>query len=238
MRFISSLQHYFCTESADGLQIHQYAPGTVVGTTGRGRLELRAATDYPWDGRVEFEVVTAPDGPTGISLRIPGWCGAPTLQVNGADAGAARPGSYATVRRAWRPGDRVTLNLPLSVRKTRSASTIDATRGCAALERGPLVYCIEQADAPQQVRLDQIFLADGAPRTVYHAGLLGGIHLIEAPAIVGPVNRPEGFPYGDYGARGTAAEVGAVSEIRAIPYYAWAHRGMDGMRVFIPEASR
>jgi hypothetical protein len=234
MRFLSSLQHYFCTQSSSGIQLHQFAAGTITGTTAGGRLELNVATDYPWDGRVDLEVVTAPDADAGISLRVPSWCGAATITVNGTDADVpGGPGTYATVRRRWRRGDQVTLDLPMTVRRTRSASAIDATRGCAALERGPLVYCAEQADAPPRVPLERLRLTGGQTRVKDRPELLGGIRVIEGPGITGTSDRDQEFPFRDYP---TADTDGIPVTITAIPYYAWAHRGVDSMRVFMPEA--
>jgi uncharacterized protein len=232
MRFLSSLQHYFCTRTDAGVQVHQFAPGTITAVTAGGPLELRVSTGYPWDGEVAFEVTTAPAGTAEISVRVPAWCRAATVRVNGAEQGPARPGSYAVVSRRWARGDQLTLDLPMPVRTTTAAPEVDATRGCAALERGPLVYCVEQADLPG-APLGRLRLAGGAARSTWQPGLLGGVHVIEAPGLLAPAEPGPGFPYGDDAA---APAGGQAAAITAIPYYAWAHRGLDGMRVFIPEA--
>ena len=232
MRFLSSLQHYFCTQSSAGVQVHQFAPGTITAVTATGPLGLRVSTGYPWEGEVAFEVTAAPDEATEVAVRIPAWCDEATVRVNGTDAGPARPGSYAAIRRRWARGDQSTLELPMPVRMTRAAAAIDAARGCAAGERGPLVYCIEQADTPS-TPLGQILLGTGAAGTAWRPGLLGGVHVIEAPAVISPEHQNAGFPYGSR-ARPQASSQAAT--VTAIPYYAWAHRGLDGMRVFIPEA--
>jgi hypothetical protein len=232
MRFLSSLPHYFCTQSASGVQIHQYAPGTITAETGRGPIELRVSTGYPWDGQVAVEVVAAPEAAAEITVRIPAWCPAATVAVNGTDAGPAEPGSYATVRRRWARGDQLALELAMGVRVTRAAAAIDATRGCAALERGPLVYCIEQADTPG-TPLGQVLLGTGAAGTAWRPGLLGGVHVIEAPAVISLEHQNAGFPYASRAMPQASSQAATVT---AIPYYAWAHRGLDGMRVFIPGA--
>ncbi|HEY4703367.1 MAG TPA: beta-L-arabinofuranosidase domain-containing protein, partial [Streptosporangiaceae bacterium] len=87
-RTLSSLEHYFTTSSADGLQVHQYAPMRVRTTVGGEPVELDVATGYPWDGTVEFEVrAAAPAAPWTLSLRIPAWAAGAELAVNGQAAG-------------------------------------------------------------------------------------------------------------------------------------------------------
>ncbi|HWG14609.1 MAG TPA: beta-L-arabinofuranosidase domain-containing protein [Streptosporangiaceae bacterium] len=217
-RTLSSLEHYFTTSSADGLQVHQYAPMRVRTTVGGEPVELDVATEYPWDGTVEFEVrAAAPAAPWTLSLRIPAWAAGAELAVNGRSAGeGAEPGRYAQLRRQWSPGDVVTLTLPMPPRLTRPDERIDAVRGCAAIERGPLVYCIEQAD--QDALVDEVRIEDGPMTAVAEPGLLGGVTVVEAPG------RASGSP-----------EAAAVT-LRAVPYFSWANRDIGAMRVWIPRA--
>jgi DUF1680 family protein len=152
MRLLASLQHYLATEDAGGVQIHHYAAGEVGG--------VRVATDYPWDGRVELEVVR--EGDWTLSLRVPAWAVGARLDA-ASEEHDAPPGDYARIERRWTPGDRVTLELPLRPRLTAPHPRIDAVRGCLAIERGPLVYCVEGADAPGGARIDDLRLDAAAP---------------------------------------------------------------------------
>jgi hypothetical protein len=220
MRTLSSLEHYFTTSSADGLQVHQYAPMWVRTAVDGQPVELEVTTGYPWDETVEFEVREAGEGPWTLALRIPGWAADAELTVNGpptgmADEVAASPGGYALIRRTWARGDRVTLTLPMPPRLTWPNERVDAIRGCVAIERGPLVYCIEQADQADSAVVDEVRITDGPLTAVPEPGLLGGVTVVEAPGR-------------------TAA--GDPVTLRAIPYYAWANRDIGAMRVWIPRA--
>jgi DUF1680 family protein len=112
----------------------------------------------------------------------------------------------------------VTLTLPMPPRRTLPGERVDAVRGCAAIERGPLVYCVEQADQPAGALVDEVRIEDGPMTAVAEPGLLGGVTVVEAPGRV-------------------AGSAGAEAvTLRAIPYYAWANRDIGAMRVWIPRA--
>jgi DUF1680 family protein len=103
-------------------------------------------------------------------------------------------------------------------------------RGCAAIERGPLVYCIEGADAPAGARVDDLRLdAGGELRAVSRPDLLGGIVAIEASGAHVPVGDGE-WPYGDVSSNGGGSPVSLL----AVPYSHWGNRGGGGMRVWSP----
>jgi DUF1680 family protein len=217
MRTLSSLAHYFTTSSAEGLQVHQYAPMQVRTLLAGQPLELDVATGYPWDGTVEFEVRATGEAPWTLALRIPAWTSDADLAVNGQPVGErAHPGDYAKIRRQWTRGDVVTLKLPMPPRLTRPDERIDAVRGCVAIERGPLVYCLEQVDQPPGALVDQVRIDDGPLTAAARPGLLGGITVVEAP--------------------GRVPASGAAVTLRAVPYFMWANRGLGAMRVWIPLA--
>jgi DUF1680 family protein len=117
MRTLASLPRYFATRDDEGVQLHQYATGTFGG--------VQVETDYPWDGRIAI----SSDEP--VRLRVPAWCERGTL-----DGKPVAPG-YVTARGA------ATLELELPWRVTEADPRVEATRGCVAIERGPLVYCLE-----------------------------------------------------------------------------------------------
>jgi DUF1680 family protein len=226
MRTLSSLDHYLATADDDGIQLQQYATATVEHADARLRLE----TDYPWDGRVEVTLLATPSREWTLSLRLPSWCEAPGASVNGQPVdGAAEPGGYLRLRCAWRPSDTIVLDLPMPPRRTVADERIDAVHGCVAIERGPLVYCVEQADQPD---LDHVQLTDGALTVRHQPELLGGVHVIEAPGSVVDASEHTGLPYHD----GTDGPATRPVQLTAIPYYAWANRTVGPMRVWIPSA--
>jgi DUF1680 family protein len=223
MRLLASLPHYLATTDGSGLQVHQYASATLRGDG----LAVRVRTGYPWSGRVELEVLETPGEEWTLGLRVPAWSA--DTRVDGA---RVEPG-YAELRRRWRPGDRVTLELDMSPRLVFPHPRIDAVRGCAAVERGPLVYCLEAADAPPGARVDDLRLDPaGDLRAVERADLLGGIVAVEAAGAHQPAPDAE-WPYGAP-ADGEATPVALL----AVPYSHWGNRGDGGMRVWTPVVSR
>jgi DUF1680 family protein len=208
MRTLASLSHYFTTGSEDGLQVHQYAPMRVRS----GDIDLAVATDYPWDGTVAFEVRGTSEAPWTLGLRVPGWASGAEVSVNGQSADvAAEPGTYASVRRSWARGDMVTLKLPMSPRLTWPDSRVDAVRGCQVIERGPLVYCIEQPDQTAEMPVDSARLRSVTDWTV-----------IELPRLLGGITTVK-----------TGSHVPGIV-LSAVPYFTWANRGAEAMRVWIP----
>ncbi|WP_328554347.1 glycoside hydrolase family 127 protein [Streptomyces sp. NBC_00358] len=236
MRLLASLEHYLASTDAGGLQIHQYVTGEYRADLAGAPVVVRAETDYPWHGTVALTVEQTPDAPWTLSLRIPQWCG--SFRVH--DGERTYDGTNAPVRdgwlrleRTWAPGDRVILELALDARLTAADPRVDAVRGCAAIERGPLVYCLEQADHPDG-GLDDIVLDTGRPLAVkQRPDLLGGVTTVLAAG-----HRRElpddgsWWPYRPAGHPATPA--GDPVELTAIPYYAWANREDGAMRVWLP----
>ena len=166
MRTLSGLEGYLATRDDAGVQLHQYAPGTIT----TGEIGMEVETEYPWDGLVRVRVDEAP-GPIRLSLRVPAW-------AEGATVGG-RPAAPGYVEVPAVPGDVVELRLPMEVRATTAHPRVDAVRGCVALERGPLVYAAEQTDHDTPV--DDLRIDPAAPRTVaHHPDLLGGVTVVTA----------------------------------------------------------
>lgn len=230
MRTLASLGSLLATRDDDGVQIHQYATSAITAELPSGKAELTVGTDYPWDGRVEITLQDAPDREWTLALRIPGWCTDAKVLVDGAGAAeACEPGTYLRLRRRWTAGSSVVLDLPMSVRQTIAHQRVDAVRGCVAVERGPLVYCLEQADQPAGVLIDDIELVTSDCTAVWRPDLLGGVTAIEMTGRTTPGSAPLYQPQtaGD-------GQPGRLGRLTAIPYFAWANRGPGPMRVWIP----
>ncbi|HKZ92462.1 MAG TPA: beta-L-arabinofuranosidase domain-containing protein, partial [Candidatus Limnocylindrales bacterium] len=165
MRTLSSFEQLLATTDAGGLQLHQYATGDLSATLAGGRVGLRIQTDYPWDGHVSIRVEHAPAQPWTLGLRVPEWCQAWSLRLRGDPvAGVVRAGRIV-IERAWAAGDHVELDLEMPARLTVPDPRIDAVRGTVAVERGPLVYCLEDADLPAGVAMADVAIdASAEPR--------------------------------------------------------------------------
>ena len=235
MRTISSFEHLLATTDGSGIAIAQYATATIDAAPAVGSVGLRVTTDYPSDGRIAIEVTRAPEQPWTLRLRIPAWAAGATVRVDGdATAAPAEPGWHG-LERPWRVGDRVLLDLPMPPRLIVADARIDAVRGCAAIERGPLVYCVEQADVPDGASIEDVALvgsvrdrSEVVPLDAELEGHLG----ISLEATIAPGGRGA-WPYRE--AR-SAPDARAGDDVRllATPYFAWANRTPGAMRVWLP----
>jgi DUF1680 family protein len=210
MRLLSSWEQYLATSDDGGVQLHQYATAEVEADVAGEAVRLSVRTAYPWEGRVEVQVVRAPEHPWTLSLRVPSWCRSAALTGPGGDGPVAAGPGVAALSRRWEAGDTVVLDLDLPVRVTRPDPRVDAVRGCVAVERGPLVYCIESADLPAGTELEELRWDPGREP-------------VTAP-------RPD---IGD-AVVGITVPVAGAGAVGAIPYFAWANRGAGAMRVWVP----
>ncbi len=234
MRLLASLQEYIATSDASGIQIHQYTASTIETADAQGEpVRLRVATEYPWNGRVELEVERTAGDEWTLALRIPTWASGATL-----DGEEVQAGAYSRLTRRWVEGDRVELVLDISPRLTAPNPRIDAVRGCLAIERGPLVYCLERADLPDAVDLADVRL-DASVAAADAGPVLEGLDGMTAVAVHAKVAGLDGWTQAEYrDLREVPATVPPSGELTllAIPYFAWANRGTDTMRVWIPNA--
>lgn len=230
MRLLSSLHHYLATMTDAGVQLHLYASSTIrARVPALGPVELAVRTDYPWSGTVGVEVRSSPDSPWTLSLRIPSWARAASV-----DGQEVVPGTYVDVTRRWRPGEQVLLKLDMSPRFTVPNPRADAIRGCMAVERGPVVYCFEEVDLPEGVELAAVGIdpASAPSDGGRHADLRGA----PTVTVAGTVGNLDGWRDGIYrdGESLPDASPSTPMQLRAVPYFTWANRAAGAMRVWTP----
>ncbi|GAA2130428.1 glycoside hydrolase family 127 protein [Glycomyces algeriensis] len=212
---------YLATADESGVQIHQYAPASIDTVVAGSRFALTVATAYPDDGTVVVRVEANQGSERTVSLRVPMWAeGAsvtgPDGAVRGVEAGAA-----ATVTAAFAPGDEIRLHLPVAARWTVPDPRIDAVRGCAAVERGPVVLCAESWDLPGGADVAELTV-DASVAPVERDGrvyVAAQVH-----------DRDGAWPYGP----ATPDEEGKAAEVALIPFHRRATRGPASMRVWLP----
>lgn len=219
MRTLASLAGYVATTTEGGLQIHQYVAGEVAGAG----LALDVETDYPRDGRIRITVRAAPMQEVELGLRIPSWAHGAVL-----DGRPVEPGLARTTRR-WSPGGSIELILPLEPRLVVADDRVDAVRGSVAIEVGPLVYALEQADQPEGVGVDDLHIDAGSGMHLGDVVPELGVRRLQA---AGHVHGHEEHPDPYRAAFGEPVRQAAT--ITAVPYFAWANRGGGPMRVWIP----
>ncbi|HEY0789642.1 MAG TPA: beta-L-arabinofuranosidase domain-containing protein [Chthoniobacterales bacterium] len=223
-RLISSLSGYLYSENNEGVAIHHYVSSQARPTG----LTLQVRSSLPWAGDNVIEVQT--DGPIEKSLffRVPGWASSHRVAVNGAAVSPSVERGYAVLRRTWQTGDRIELQFEMPVTKKFSRYEVDVNRGRMALKRGPLVYCLEQADNGPHI--DAITLpTDVSLVPEQQSDLPDG-----TVALTGTGFREQPTPNGLYRDQPPAVERVAVT---AIPYYAWSNREPGEMEIWIRRAA-
>ena len=236
MRFLATFPDQVATVSADGVQLHQFATGSLVLPVGGRNVRVETSTDYPWNGAVHIAITDAVPADWKLAIRVPAWASSARASLSDGTTVEARSG-VLELSRTWRTGDEVDLEMAMPARVTRPDPRIDAIRGTVALERGPLVYVVEDADLPEGRSVEALEV-DPDPALEEVPASLPGIGAVTRLALEGRVrNDPETtvWPYG--GDRPEPATSEPVS-IEAIPYFAWANRPGLGMRVWLPARSK
>jgi DUF1680 family protein len=237
-RLVASLGDYVYGISADALWINLYVASNTSVKFGKATVPVVMETNYPWDGKVSVTVSPSSKAKFSMKLRIPGWISGkpvpgdlyvfedPTpskfnITVNGKPATWTMADGYAVVTRDWKAGDKVELNLPMEVKRIVARSEVKQNESRVALQRGPLVYCIEGVDNGGEAW--NLFLpGDAKFETTHQKDLLGGVTTIAFNA-----------PTLQIDSNGQSVTT-QVKKITAIPYYAWCNRGQNEMQVWLP----
>jgi DUF1680 family protein len=229
-RTVAAASTYAYGRAGSGVWLHLYGASTLdTAIPAGGRVKLRQETDYPWDGRVKVTVESAPPGDVSLLLRVPAWADGATLAVNGKPA-AAPAGRYAEVRRAWTAGDVVELTLPMKPRLVQAHPLVEEARNQTAVQRGPVVYCLESPDLPKGVKVMDVAVRGGTDlRPRFDRALLGGVAVLEGKAEAVAEPTWSGELYREL----PKADTRSVG-LRLIPYYAWGNRGPSEMTVWMP----
>lgn len=234
-RFMASIPYFIYATQGDDVFVNLYIQGSAIINTSNNEIQLKQTTTYPWNGLVSLSVYPKHSQAFALRLRIPGWAeNAPVptnlysfvdkskgynIKVNGKDADYKVIDGYATIVRKWRQGDKIELSLPMDVRRVKANDNVIDDHGKLALERGPIVYCIEGKDQKDSTVFNKYILQDAAINASFDKNLLGGVVVLT----------------------GKAKEVEQDGEVtdatfRAIPYSTWNNRGADEMEVWIPQS--
>ncbi len=230
-RLLASLGSYVYAEETGMAWVHLYVGSTARLDLGSTRVTLTQDTAYPWDAPVRLRV--DPDVPArfAVAIRVPAWCRAPRLTVNGeaVDLRTVVQRGYARIERLWTAGDQMELMLPMSVERVHAHPLVTMDSGRVALRRGPVVYCLEEVD--NIANLNAISLPQNAGLSiVWDRSLLGAVVTVRGEAYV-----DDAGAFGEALYRDEPAPRRPMP-IKAIPYFAWANRGLGSMLVWIREA--
>jgi DUF1680 family protein len=227
-RLLASLGQYVYSESENELAVHLYVQSSAELRVAGKTVGLRQETEYPWKGKIRLTL-----DPPGLvefclALRLPGWCREADLLVNGKSVPAPVESGYIILRRKWSRGDQIELRLLMPIERVHAHPNARANAGRVALQRGPMVYCVESIDVG--VPISTLLL----PRTseflaVYEKQLFGGTTSIQGEALVVSEAGWEQKLY-RFG-----SETTAPTHFKAIPYAIWGNRGATEMAVWLRE---
>ncbi len=221
-RTFASLDAYVATAEADGVRVHLYTTCEISADLGGGRVaDIRLRTDYPENGIVRIDVPASSGDPWNLMLRIPDWANGAEID-RGGSTDAVSPG-WATVGGLGSEDESIELRLPMAPRFTFGDPRIDAARGAVAVERGPLVYCVESSDLPGEMHVDAVTVDTGVPLRA------DGLR-VTATGRLTPLG-DEPWPYGGP----SSTDGSGVVEIPLTPYNSWGAKPST-MRVWMRTA--
>ncbi|MFT3748565.1 MAG: glycoside hydrolase family 127 protein [Agriterribacter sp.] len=236
-RLVSSVGNYIYGTSDNAIWVNLFVGSSTQVLQGKNKIALALETGYPWKGNVKLTVSPAKKQLFELRLRIPGWLSTPVpgdlyhyaeqqddqpvIMVNGEKLAYTTENGYAVIKRNWKKGDVVTMELPMKVRRIVSNTQVKQNAGRVALQYGPMVYCIE--GEKDGLRSGNVILpASTSFEAAFDPSLLGGVNVLRFEAPVVTVN-PNGLSVST-----------SAKKVTAIPYYTWNNRGANDMQVWLP----
>ncbi|HKJ42950.1 MAG TPA: beta-L-arabinofuranosidase domain-containing protein, partial [Sunxiuqinia sp.] len=225
-RFMPSVPGYIYAQSGDKLFVNLFIQSSSNINIDGNKVAVSQETDYPWQGNVKVSVSPEKENSFAVCLRIPDWTNNQpvpsdlytfekpvdnrlSIKVNGEPAAYSQEKGYAVITRDWKKGDVIDYSMPMDIRRVKANPQVKDDEGKVALERGPIVYCVEGADNQD---VDKLKITENTQLTsTFKPELLGGVETI------------------------SGTDDSGKDTFMAIPYYVWNNRGADKMKVWLPE---
>ncbi len=223
-RFLPSVPGYVYAQNKNDLYVNLFMSNQSDIRLESGKVHIGETTRYPWDGKIEMQIDPEKAFAFTLRIRIPGWviehpipgnlyytndsCLPVTLQVNGKPIPLEVEKGYAIIKRSWKRGDMILLNLPMKPQRILANSNVKADAGRFAIQNGPIVYCLEGVDNKDRLVQNIVMDTSAVLQVQYFDQLLNGVNVISGMAI--------------------------SQKVSAIPYYSWDNRGPGEMEVWIP----
>ena len=236
-RTFASLPGYFYSTSKDGLYVHLYDNSILDWHLEDGTgIKVQQKTNYPWDGAVQLTLTPAQPTEFTFHVRVPGWATNAAVAVNGKAEPGVKAGEYLALGRNWKPGDRVTLTLPMQTVSVAANPRVAEDHGKVAVRRGPVIYCMEELDQEHGVALADLSVALGQRsgkefQNEYKADLLDGVVILRHRGSAYEVSSATEALYSPANA---ASNKTRPVDLTFIPYYVWANRQPSAMQVWVP----
>ncbi len=236
-RLTASVGDYIYGTSSQGLWINQYIGSKTRVVIGRQQVDVELVSDYMWNGKVEVLLNPIRTASFALYLRMPGWAlggpvpgdlyqavrkseSKPVIRLNGTQLPLIVDNGYVVLSRKWKKGDRLEIQFPMEVMEIKAHDEVKYNRNRVALQRGPLVYCVEGAD--NEGNAFDFIVPEGTSYSAdFDAGKLGGVVSLKFTV---PALKVE-----------SATKVETVEKpIIAVPYFAWCNRSPNPMQVWLP----
>lgn len=244
-RFIPSVPGYIYAKTDDDIYVNLYLSNTASIEMGDNLVNIVQEADYPWSGTIGITVNPEREKRFSVMLRIPGWAqneaipgglysfadkqeSKINLMVNGKRVRYDMESGYAEIERTWKEGDRISLELPMEIRRVIADQRVEADNNRFAIQRGPLMYCAEWADNKGEI-LNLVFDSTSPLSTEFDKSALNGMQVIKT--VGRKVSRDEDGEL----------VMGESQPVTLIPYHLWNNRGPGQMTVWlpsVPEAAR
>ena len=238
-RLVVSLGNYVYAKSGTGIWVNLFVGSNTDIQLDKGNVPIKVETNYPWEGKIAITVSPAKKINYAMHIRIPGWVqgiAVPgglyhfadndsntfTLLINGKLAVYKMDKGYAVIEREWKKNDLIELQLPMDIRRVAARDELKYDNDRVALQRGPLVYCVEGAD--NNGKAWNMVLQDNTAISTGHENILTEpVITLEAEV-----------PVVEVSSDGSTVNT-TTKKISAIPYYAWCNRGSNQMQVWLPK---
>ena len=231
-RVLTSLGHYIYTPHDDVLYINLYVGNSVEIPVGNEALRLRISGNYPWQEQVKIVIDSSSPVNHTLALRLPDWCDKPQVTLNGAPVTQDVRKGYLHISHLWQEGDTLQLTLPMPVRRIYGNPLVRHQAGQVAVQRGPLVYCLEQADNGEQLHNLQL-PRDARFSAVEGKGIFARKILLQAPGYKQTAEDAENQALWHYDRAPSSRQPQVLT---FIPWFSWANRGEGEMRIWVNEA--
>lgn len=232
LRTIAKMGTWAYSISDNALWVNVYGSNNLKTVLVDGtKIELEQQSNFPWDGKVKLVIKNSNTKEYGIKLFIPEWCVGATSKVNGnVFNNNTTPGTYLTITRKWVKGDVIDFDMPMEVKLMVSNPLVEEVKNQVAIMRGPVVYCLESYDLPENIEVSEIYIPTNIklyPR--FEANLLGGVTVLEGEAYYIKNTDLKGKLYQELKEQELQKQ-----KIKLIPYYSWNNRGVSKMTVWMP----
>jgi uncharacterized protein len=238
-RFVPSVGGYFYAQKDKALYVNLFAESTAKFKLAANTVTLEQKTNYPWDGDIQVSVTPEKSEAFEVRVRIPGWAvnkpipsdlytfedankEQPKIFLNDKPVALTLQQGYIVFNRKWKKGDRIRIQLPMPIRRIAANAKVEADKDKLAIQRGPLVYCAEWPDSKDSRVLNLVLPTTASLTGSFKPDMLKGIYEIDGA--------------GKSASRVSPTETKTTdTELKLIPYYAWAHRGAGEMMVWLPD---